>query len=113
MGKRWFVTSHAQYRASTRFGIITNRTILDEISQALDSDTKLFIRKRNGADVYEIPFLGKTAIAVCDVENRIVLTLIDPKSFYTNSKKLKVRSPYNLSKPKDDDDWNHQERWSS
>lgn len=118
MGKQWFITSHACHRGATRFGLIIDKATEGEIAKALDSDLKVFIRHRKGCDIYEIPLLGKSAIAVCDMVNRVVLTLMDPKSYFTKTKRVKLRTAYNRNKPMEDDDdgeWKgyRQERWSS
>lgn len=80
--KRWLLSSHAVSRAASRLGLIIDSAAEKKISDALNSDAATFIRADKGAHLYEVPIFGKSMVAVCAMERRIVLTLIDAKEWY-------------------------------
>lgn len=90
--KRWLLPSHAASRAASRLGLIIDSAAEKKISDALNSDAATFIRCDKQAHIYEVPIFGKSMIAVCVMERRIVLTLIDAKEWY------KIRTKKGISR---------------
>lgn len=87
----WFFSVHAQSRGASRLNLLIDEKARMEISQQLDKGATL-VTKSHGRHVFEISIFGARTIAVCDVEKRTVVTLIEAKRWYHRIKNGKSRN---------------------
>lgn len=105
--RHWKFTVHALSRAASRFKVILDRKLEAEISKILNSDQATLVTKNHGDHLYEIPLLGIKVIAVCNLQERVVITFLDPDRWYRTH--IGKRRKY--VRPEDPDkDWKESDR---
>lgn len=80
--RHWKFTVHALSRAASRFRIILGRELEAEISKTLNSSQATLVTKNHGDHLYEIPMCGIKVIAVCNLEEHVVITFLEPDRWY-------------------------------
>ncbi len=87
----WLFSIHSQSRCASRLKLLMDEKTRIEISNRLDNGATL-VTKSHGRHVFEIEVFGTKTIAVCDVEQRTVVTLIEAKRWYKKIKHGKGRN---------------------
>ncbi len=77
----WIFSIHALSRAASRFGLLVDEKARLEIWRQLNHEPTLVTRSHDRS-LYEISIFGRKVIAVCDLNKRTVVTLIDAKRWY-------------------------------
>lgn len=82
--KPWMFSDHALSRAASRFGLLIDMSAQAKIQNALNSPSATVVTRqdRDGVILYEISVLGTKFIAVCNMVDRVVITLLDAKRWY-------------------------------
>ena len=83
--KAWSFSPHARARIAKRIGLLMDMGTEAKISNILNSYAAKVVRQSHGRVVYEVPLFGVQMIAVCSVEERIVVTFIEARKWYRAS----------------------------
>jgi hypothetical protein len=77
----WIFSIHCLTRAANKFGLLVDEKARLEIFRELNHEPML-VTRNHGRTLYEISLFGKKVIAVCEVEKRAIVTLMDAKQWY-------------------------------
>lgn len=83
--KLWNFSIHASSRSASRLHLLIDEKAKIEISKQLDTAATL-VQKSHGKHLFEISIFGARTIAVVNLLERTVVTLISAKNWYRRIK---------------------------
>lgn len=89
--KGWKFTAHAVERLAKRLNLLMDMRVEAEISRVLDSALAKPVKLNYGRSLYQIPIMGIEMIAVCNTQERIVVTFMDAEKWNRKFKRRPKR----------------------
>lgn len=99
----WSFSCHAEERCAKRLGLIVDDAVRARISRQIESKTALRVaEQKEGRAIYEIDLMGHRTIAVCNPQNKIIITVMDAKEWYRSVENKRRRA--HIRKPDSDEE---------
>lgn len=90
--KAWSFSPHARARIAKLIGLLMDMGTEAKISNILNSYEAKVVRQSHGRVVYEVPLFGVQMIAVCSVEEHVVVTFIEARKWHRKKNCRQSRS---------------------